>query len=129
MILFHFNIMLIQKMTQDNTLNVKLSNLQLDKLKSVIENRTRVTLNLSSNIIGDSNDENNCPNKLLLTDTHKFQGFVKLLQLILRLIQNYQKLNYLKQDIIENVLKPLAKSDLMLLGLTAAASATDAAIN
>ena len=98
MILFHFNIMLIQKMTQDNTLNVKLSNLQLEKLKSVIENRTRVTLNLSSNIIGDSNDETNCPNKLLLTDTHKFQGFVKVLQLILRLIQNYQKLNYIKQD-------------------------------
>ena len=32
-------------------------------------NRTGVTINLSSNIIGDSNDENNFPRKLLLTNT------------------------------------------------------------
>ena len=42
-------------MTQYNTLNVKLPNLQLDKLKSAIKNGTRVTLNPSSNIVGDSN--------------------------------------------------------------------------
>ena len=56
-------------MTQYNTLNVKLSNSQLNKLKSVIRNRTRVTLNLFSNLIGNSNDETNFPHKLLLTGT------------------------------------------------------------
>ena len=34
-------------MTQYNTLNVKLSNSQLNKLKSVIKNGSEVTLNLS----------------------------------------------------------------------------------
>ena len=52
-------------MTQYNSLNVKLSNSQLDKLKSAIENETEVVLRLSSNMIGD--DETNFPCKLLLT--------------------------------------------------------------
>ena len=58
-------------MTQYSTLNVKLSNLQINKLKSVRKdgNETEATLNLSSNIIGDSNAENNFPHKLLLTNT------------------------------------------------------------
>ena len=56
-------------MTQYNTLNVKLSNSQLNKLKSGIENGTEVTLKISSNVAGDSNDENNFPRKLLLTNT------------------------------------------------------------
>ena len=55
-------------MTQYNTLNVKLSNWQLNKLKSGIKNGTEVTLKISSSIVGDSNDENNCPHKLLLTN-------------------------------------------------------------
>ena len=36
-------------MTQYNTLNVKLSNLELDKLKSGIKSRPEVTLKFSSN--------------------------------------------------------------------------------
>ena len=56
-------------MTQYNTLNVKLPNSQLHKLKSAIKDGTKVTLNLSSNVVGDSNDENNFPYKLLLTNT------------------------------------------------------------
>ena len=43
------------------------------------------TLNLSSNIAGDTNGENNFPHKLFWL-IHKFQSFVKLLQLILWLI-------------------------------------------
>ena len=54
-------------MTQYNTLNVKLSNSQLNKLKSGIKNGTEVTVKVSSNAVGDSNDENNFPHKLLLT--------------------------------------------------------------
>ena len=51
-------------MTQYNSLNVKLSNLQLNnKLKSAIKNETEVVLRLSSNMIGD--DETNFPHKLL----------------------------------------------------------------
>ena len=56
-------------MTQYNTLNVKLSNSQLNKLKSAIKNGTKVTLKILSNLIGNSNDETNFPYKLLLTDT------------------------------------------------------------
>ena len=56
-------------MTQYNTLNLKLSNSQLNKLKSGIKNGTEITLNLSSNLIGNSNDETNFPHKLLLTNT------------------------------------------------------------
>ena len=52
-------------------------NSQLSKLKSGIKNGTEVTLKVSSNVVGDSNDENNFPHKLLLTDT---QASAKLLQ-------------------------------------------------
>ena len=38
-------------MTQCNSLNVKLSNPQLNKLKSVIKNKNDVVLRLSSNMI------------------------------------------------------------------------------
>ena len=56
-------------MTQYNTLNVKLSNSELNKLKSGIKNGTKETLKISSNVVGDYNDENNFPHKLLLTNT------------------------------------------------------------
>ena len=38
-------------MTQCNTLNVKPSNSQLNKLKSAIKKEIEITLNLSSNLI------------------------------------------------------------------------------
>ena len=53
-------------MTQCNSLNVKLSNSQLNKLKSAIKNKSEVVLRLSLNIIGDN--ETNFAHKLLLTD-------------------------------------------------------------
>ena len=53
-------------MIQYNSLNVKLSNSQLNKLKSAIKNKTEVVLKLSSNMIGNSDDETNFPDKLLL---------------------------------------------------------------
>ena len=56
-------------MTQYNTSNVKLSKSQLNKLKSGIKNRSEVTLKLSSDAAGDSNDDINFPYKLLLTNT------------------------------------------------------------
>ena len=56
-------------MTQYNTLYLKLFNSQLNKLNSGITIGTEVTLKISSNVIGDSNDENNFLRKLLLTNT------------------------------------------------------------
>ena len=53
-------------MTQYINLNVKPSNSQLNELKSVIKNETEVDLRLSSNMIGNSDDETNFPHKLLL---------------------------------------------------------------
>ena len=56
-------------MTQYNSLRVKLSNLQLNKLKSGIQNGTQITLNLSSHVLGESDDETSFYHKLLLTNT------------------------------------------------------------
>ena len=53
-------------MRQYNSLNVKLSNSQLNKLKPAIKNKTKVVLRLSSNMIGD--DEINFPRQLLITN-------------------------------------------------------------
>ena len=49
-------------------MNVKLSNSQLNKLKSAIKNESDVVLRLSSNMIRHSDDETNFPYKLLLTN-------------------------------------------------------------
>ena len=51
-------------MTQYNSLNVRLSNLQLKKLKSPIKNETGVVLKFSLSVVVD--DEINLPHKLLL---------------------------------------------------------------
>ena len=55
-------------MAQYNSLNGKLSNSQLNKLKSAIKNKTEVVLRLSSNVIGNSDNETNFLNKSLLTN-------------------------------------------------------------
>ena len=46
-------------MNQYNSLNVKLSISRLIKLESAIKNRTEIVLRLSSNMIGNSDDETN----------------------------------------------------------------------
>ena len=55
-------------MTKYNSLNVKLSTSQLNKLKSAIKNETKVVLRLSTNIIADN--EIKFPHKLLITGRH-----------------------------------------------------------
>ena len=55
-------------MTQYNSLNVKLSNSQLSKLKSAIKNENVAVLRISSNMVGNSNDDTNFPHELLLTN-------------------------------------------------------------
>ena len=84
-------------MKQYNSLNVKLSNSELNKLKSAIKNETEVVLRLSPNMIGDSNDETNFPHKLLLIDRQVLsirKSFVdnsSLLKTGLPLIKNVTK--------------------------------------
>ena len=56
-------------MTQYNTWNLKLSDLSLSKLKLGIKNDTLLTLKISSNALGDSNNKNNSLHKLLVTNT------------------------------------------------------------
>ena len=62
-------------MTQHNMLNVKLSISHFNKLKPTIKNGTEGPLNISSNLIGSSNDKTNFPHKLLLTDTKILKAF------------------------------------------------------
>ena len=49
-------------------MNVKLSNSQLNKLKSAIKNGADVVLRLSSNMIENSDHEIDLPDKVLLTN-------------------------------------------------------------
>ena len=81
------------KMIQYSSLNVKLSNSQLSKLKSAMKNETDVVIRLSSNMAGNSNDNTNFPHELLLTNR---QVFVKFLLITYQQILNCQKLNYQK---------------------------------
>ena len=127
-------------MTQYNSLNVKLSNSQLNKLKSAIKNGTDVILRLSSNMIGNSDNEANFPHKLLLTNRQvsnirKASGNhtstdIKLSKAQLTKIQKDGFLRFFapllksRLPLLKSVIKPLG-----MLGLAAAASATDPAIN
>ena len=134
-------------MTQYNSLNVKLSNSQLNKLKSAIKNEIKVVLRLSLNKIGDSNDEANFPHELLLTDrqissirkafSNNSSADIKFSKTQLSKIR--QSGGFLGKlldpllktglPLIKSVIKPLAKSVLIPLGLTAAASAADTGIH
>ena len=63
-------------MTQYDILNVKLSHWQLNRLKSGIKDCTENTSKTSLNVVGESNDENSFPHKLLLTNA-QFSKFCK----------------------------------------------------
>ena len=132
-------------MTQYNSLNVKLSNSQLNKLKSAIKNESEVVLRLSSNMIGD--DETNFPYKLFLTNrqvANLRKAFANYLSTNIKwsktqLSKTLQSGGFLGRllglllktglPLIKNIIKPLAKSGLIPLGLIVAASAADAGIH
>ena len=116
-------------MTQYNSLNVKLSNSQLSKLKSAIKNETDVVLRLSSNMVGNSGDNTNFPHELLLTIKLSKTQLSKMIQLGGFLGKLLGPLLRTGLPLIKSVIKPLAKSVLVALGLTAAASAADAGIH
>ena len=128
-------------MTQYNSLNVKLSNSELNKLKSAIKNESELVLRSSTNMVGD--DETNFPHKLLLFNrqvsnlrivfANKSSTNIKLSKTQIssmmqsggflgRLLGPILKIGF---PLIKNEIKPLAKNVLIPLGLTAAASAAD----
>ena len=118
---------------------------QFHKFKSAIKNETEVVLRLSSNIIGDN--ETNFSHKLLLTNrqvsnlrkafANHLSADTKLSKTQLsKIIQSGGFLGRLLDPLlktglplIKNAIKPLAKSVLIPLGLTAAAPATEARIH
>ena len=117
-------------MTQYNSSNVKLSNLQLSKLKSAIKNETEVVLRLSSNMTGDN--ETNFPQKVLLSNrqvANLRQAFANDISADMKLSKTQisemiQSGGFLDRllgpliktgfPLIKNVIKPLAKSVLFL---------------
>ena len=117
-----------------------MSNSQISKLKSAVKNGTDLILKLSSNMIGNSDDQGNFPHKLLLTNrqvanirkafVNHTSTNIKLSKAQLTEIQKGGFLRYLALlldsglPLLKSTIKPLGR-----LGLTAAASVTDAAIN
>ena len=129
-------------MTQYNSLHVKLSNSQLNKLKSSIKNETDVVLRISSNIVSNSNDNTNFPHELLLTNRQVAnirKAFAKNTSIDIKLsktqlskmIQSGGFLGNLLGKLAGPLMKvavPLAKNVLAPLGISAAMSAIDGSI-
>ena len=125
-------------MTQYNSLNVNLSNSQLNKFTSAITNENKLVFRLSANMIGDN--ETNFPHKLLLTNrqvSNLCKTFLNHLSADIKLSKTQlskiiQSGGFLRRllgpllktglPLIKNVIKILAKSVLIPLELTAAAS-------
>ena len=63
-----------------------MSNSQHNKLKSGIKNGSGITLNLSSNVVGNSSDETSLPYKSLLINAQVSKKVLKLLQMVHQLI-------------------------------------------
>ena len=130
-------------MVEYTKVNVKLSNTQIKKLKDAVKNNTGTTLRISLKMFNG----NNLPHELLLTTRQKTKirnAFnnntstdIKLSKAqINKIIQSGGFLGKLLGPLlktglplIKNVIKPLTKSVLIPLELTAAASAADAGIH
>ena len=130
-------------MVEYSKVNVKLSDTQLKKLKTAVKDKTGTTLRMSLKMF----DGNDLPHELLLTTRQKtklrnafnnnMSTDLKLSRAqISKIIQSGGFLGRLLGPLlktglplIKNVVKPLAKSILIPLGLIAAASAADAGIH
>ena len=124
-------------MVEYNTINAKLSDSQLNKLKSAVKNKQRTTVRMSARMFNG----NNLPHELLLTtrQTTKLRNAIennmatdiKLSKAqISKIIQSGGFLCKLLDPLLKTGL-PLLKSvikPLGLLGLTAASSAIDAGV-
>ena len=97
-------------MTQYNSLNVKLPNSQLIKLKAAIKNETDVVLRLSSNMIVDN--ESDFPHKLLLTNrqvANLCKAFASYLSTDIKLSKAQS------EGFLSRLLGPLLKTELPLI--------------
>ena len=130
-------------MVEYNKLNVKLSDTQLKKLKTAVKNKRITALRISLKMF----NRNYLPHDLLLTTRQKTKlrnSFNNNMSIDLKLskaqiskiVQSGGFLGRLLGQLlktgltlIKNVIQPLVKSVLILLGLTAAASAADAGIH
>ena len=130
-------------MVEYTKVNVKLSDSQIKKLKDTVKNNTGTTLRISLKMFNG----NNIPHELLLTTRQKtkvrnafnnnMSTDLKLSKAqINKIIQSGGFLSKLLGPLlktglplIKNVIKPLAKSVLIPLGLTATASGADAGIH
>ena len=138
-IIFNLN---TYKMTQYNSLNVKLSNSQLNKLKSSTKNETDVVLRISSNMVSNSDDNTYFPHELLLTNrqvanirkvsaNHSSTDINLSKTQLSKMIQSGGFLGNLLGKLAGPLMKvamPLAKNVLAPLGLSAAMSAIDGSI-
>ena len=130
-------------MTQYNSLNVKLSNSQLNKLKSSIKNETDVVLRISRNMVSNSNDNNtNFPHELLLTNRQVAnirKAFAKNISTDIKLSKTQLSKMIPSGGFLGNLLGklagplmkvavPLAKNLSAPLGISAAMSAIDGSI-
>ena len=129
-------------MTQYNSLNIKLSNSQLSKLKSSIKNETDVVLRISSNLINNLSDNTNFRHELLLTNRQVAnirKAFAKNTSTDIKLSKTQlskmiQSGGFLGNSFgklagpLMKVAMPLAKNVLAPLGLSAAMSAIDGSI-
>ena len=125
-------------MVEYSKVNVKLLDAQLKKLKTAVKNKTGTTLRMSLKMFNG----NDIPNELLLTTRQKIKLIIafnnnmstdlklstaqisKIIQsggFLVRLIGPLLKTRF---SLIKKVIKPLAKSVLIPLGLTSAASAS-----
>ena len=130
-------------MVEYSKVNVKLSDMQLKKSKTAVENKTGTTLRMNLKMFNG----NDLLHELLLTARQKTKlrnSFNNNMSTDLKLskaqisktIQSGGFLGRLLDPLLKtglplmkNVIKPLAKSVLIPLGLTAAASAADAGIH
>ena len=125
-------------MVEYNKVNAKLSDSQLNKLKSAIKNQTGVTLRTNIKMF----EENNLPREILLAKRQKpklrnafennLSTDIKLSKTqISKIIQSGGFLGSLLSEIAGPLMKvavPLAKNVVAPLGITDAASAIDAGI-
>ena len=122
-------------MVEYTKVNVKLSDSQIKKLKDAVKDNTGTTLRIDLKMF----DGNDLPHELLLTTRQKaktrnafnndMSTDLKLSKTqINKIIQSGGFLSKLLGALLKTGFKPLAKSLLIPLGLTAAASAADAGI-
>ena len=130
------NVLSLIQLVEYNKINVKLSDMQLKKLKTAVKDKTGATLGITLKILNG----NDMPHELLLTTRQKTKlrnAFNNIMSTDLKLskaqiskiIQSAGFLGSLLSKLAGPLMKvaiPLAKKILTLLGITAASSAIDA---